>query len=820
MIRESLENKRIQMGIIITLLAIGFAAVATNLFINGTAKIGFSELDVYYSRAVINGEEDNSVITSRRVIEFETPVMTTLGEKYTLEYDVTNGSKNYDAKLQMNCTSDGNEFVSIKNTFNLDDLLKARTTRSGILVIKLIKPSTEDRTFNIQCQIDAEPIEREEPGGDEIVKEPKTLVETIMSKANDDSINEYDAGDKGEVYAFQHEETAQLKANTDYRFIGDVPNNYIIYDNDLFRIIGVFEDEDGIKRAKIVRDNYAKTVDDTSFKWNDQYYSQASATKPNELIYNTNWPDSELYNSYTKRVLTEGALEHADIVRWYLGASNSITESTTDYYNDERSNNVYGNNDKYIDAQVGLLNVSDYFYTYAYGVNDKCFNIPGQCAIPPSNQGASWLYKGSNEHFLNTMSDSQSVFILKPYGSDAIINQAVTSLSYIRDVVYLKPDTVSLKGDGSKDNPYTIESHDSTDFVTSFKNESLVSSDKIEKLVFVDSPTVPEDAIVSWDASNAQNGSIMEYTLDEDKNGMYELYIGKVGKVYTNHYTQNLFSFKNATKIENIEKFSTKNVKNMYFMFWGSGFIELDLSHFDTSAVQTFNNMFSQCKNLVSVKLENWDTKNAADMISMFNSCESLKELDLSQWDTSNLQKMYSMFEYCYAIEKINLHGWKTDKVSEMRQLFNYCQNLKELDISTFNTVNVTNMSYMFEKCDGLISLNLEHFNNQSLSDISRMFYGCSNLVDLKLGNNFFPVVNYASYLFYDCSKLNTTILLPHGFSQWTAMFVNTSIEEGAKTVLNYKSEAEAFVDAMIIQKDSNINSRGTANVVKGELIA
>jgi hypothetical protein len=86
-----MKNKK-SIIVLIVLLAVGFAAVSTTLVINGVIGLSFGELDVYYSKAVINGVEDNSVIKDKTHIEFDT-TMTLVGEKYRIDYDVTNGSK-------------------------------------------------------------------------------------------------------------------------------------------------------------------------------------------------------------------------------------------------------------------------------------------------------------------------------------------------------------------------------------------------------------------------------------------------------------------------------------------------------------------------------------------------------------------------------------------------------------------------------------------------------------------------------------------------------------------------------------------------------
>ena len=104
--------------LVVLLLAVGFAAVSTTLYINSSTNINPNQDDfnVYYSDAYVNGEKDLSVITDDTHIVFETE-LSTLGEKYVLDYEVANGSKNYDAELSMTCTS-SNDYLNIVNEFD------------------------------------------------------------------------------------------------------------------------------------------------------------------------------------------------------------------------------------------------------------------------------------------------------------------------------------------------------------------------------------------------------------------------------------------------------------------------------------------------------------------------------------------------------------------------------------------------------------------------------------------------------------------------------------------------------------------------------
>ena len=86
-----------------------------------------------------------------------------------------------------------------------------------------------------------------------------TGAETLVAKANPETLdyNNATADQKNQMWAFTHEATEQLKATTDYRYIGANPNNYVKFNDELWRIIGVFDVDDGTgkieKRMKIIR---------------------------------------------------------------------------------------------------------------------------------------------------------------------------------------------------------------------------------------------------------------------------------------------------------------------------------------------------------------------------------------------------------------------------------------------------------------------------------------------------------------------------------------------------------------------------------------
>jgi cytochrome c oxidase assembly protein Cox11 len=103
--------------VLVLLLAVGFAAVTTQLVINGTINIGANtsdfESNVKFHTASATGSANASVTgdtnaaasisSDGKTITFTTQILDTIGETSVLEYDVENGSQ-YDAQLgDMKC---------------------------------------------------------------------------------------------------------------------------------------------------------------------------------------------------------------------------------------------------------------------------------------------------------------------------------------------------------------------------------------------------------------------------------------------------------------------------------------------------------------------------------------------------------------------------------------------------------------------------------------------------------------------------------------------------------------------------------------------
>ena len=264
-----------------------------------------------------------------------------------------------------------------------------------------------------------------------------------------------------------------------------------------------------------------------------------------------------------------------------------------------------------------------------------------------------------------------------------------------------------------------------------------------------------ENAVESWDVSEANDGSVMAYAVLNDDGSTYTIYLQGNGKIIANKNSSYLFyDFVYLWSIEGLEYLDTSQVENMSYMFSDTYLLEeIDLSNFDTSQVKNMRGMFMYASNLTTLDLSNFDTSNVTDMSDMFHEC-TVSSLNLSNINTSNVTNMNNMFYKCYLLETLDLSSFDTSNVTDMSHMFQLCRKLTNLNIDTFDTSNVTNMFEMFSYCENLTSLNLSNFDTSKVTDMSYMFRNCSSLIYLNVSNFDTSNVTNMSYMFVSCSSL------------------------------------------------------------------
>ena len=300
-----------------------------------------------------------------------------------------------------------------------------------------------------------------------------------------------------------------------------------------------------------------------------------------------------------------------------------------------------------------------------------------------------------------------------------------------------------------------------------------------------------------------------------DKNADNTLYYySEANKILLNRDSSGMFwTIEEVTDID-VSTFDTSAVENMYDMFSNThNLISLDLSNFDTRNVTIMKDMFYNTYKLKTVNLSSFDTQNVTDMRGMFKDSRMLQPLDLSNFDTSKVTSMTGMFSGASALVSLDLSNFNTSNVTDMTSMFAKTTNLKNLNLVSFNTEKVRNMIAMFYGSDSLTSLDLSSFNTKNVINISYMFFGMDKITTINIVNFNTQNVENISYLFgTETGSVDnlTTIYVNNDFNtdkllQSENIFMNRyQLRGGAGSFLANPSDA----DKTWLRIDNPANSR------------
>ena len=310
-----------------------------------------------------------------------------------------------------------------------------------------------------------------------------TLVDTVKALNKGSS---WSAGASGVYYTNSHE----------YRYVGAEVNNYVKFNNDMYRIIGVFDSNSHGKSGEMVKLIRSRSLG--GYSWGVYNSSNTSsiysgykndwtgvATKVkanlnvllNEHFYNktntsstygpcTNWT----YYSYNTNYRTNSCSQivgygideslrgYIETTTWYLYGSGT-EQSKQNWYLCERGGNscTSANSGGYsptTDAKIGLMYLSDYLYASSYYTSSDATTASDSTYYFGNK---NWLYKGFE-------------WTLTPYASSpgTVWRIGIGAASYngtnhpfsARPTFYLKSSVYVTGGDGSFDNPFTLGCND------------------------------------------------------------------------------------------------------------------------------------------------------------------------------------------------------------------------------------------------------------------------------------------------------------------------------------------------------------------------
>ena len=291
-------------------------------------------------------------------------------------------------------------------------------------------------------------------------KTSNNIIELTVGKLKKADLNDLikladNKNDSG-LYKITHPKDTTLQIGndkdiTEYRYRGEDPKNYVSFNGETWRILGVFPTDDGTgkieNRIKIIRNESIK-----SDKWNtsssNNWINSSLNTYLNETYYNS------IKNDYKKMIVFS---------KYYLGNSSSNSLRADAMYGIERRNDS-----SYLLSKIGLMYASDYGYAASSLCNEQLEKYSSSVC-----KDTNWLYNLKVDEWLLNSRPGWSNVVYKVSSSGSIdpsdgsvcmgggtcksSSNGVEHLNYaIRPVLYLNKDVKIIGGTGTSDNMYQL----------------------------------------------------------------------------------------------------------------------------------------------------------------------------------------------------------------------------------------------------------------------------------------------------------------------------------------------------------------------------
>ena len=338
-------------------------------------------------------------------------------------------------------------------------------------------------------------------GGDGTSSNPYKLSINIQ-KATDKLIALTNNKDNSGLYTITHPKDTTLQIGndkdiTEYRYRGKDPKNYVKFNNETWRIIGVFPTDDGTgnieNRIKLIRNEsignkywddgttaYNYTQNDNLMLLQDNNKSKVEyLEKIDKYDVMLTVPDTSGSNNWARpaRLNTELNTTYLNSLdstsksmigqaKYYLGGknvtyNNGYADTPLQFYSYERkiSGSEYycnGSNPNNWVGKLGLMYLSDYGYASSNCENKKIYDNNSSSNDIRACNTTNWLFKGNTEWLLpQYASRSDAAFDI--FSDGYVYNDLVSPRQQgTRPVLYLTASVQIIDGDGTSSNPYTF----------------------------------------------------------------------------------------------------------------------------------------------------------------------------------------------------------------------------------------------------------------------------------------------------------------------------------------------------------------------------
>ena len=319
-------------------------------------------------------------------------------------------------------------------------------------------------------------------------KDANGITEDGLIKDGTGSINVKYLSNNNQKYNVKmlNQATDNLIADTEYdmydnlRYVGDNPNNYIIFNGELWRIIGLFNnvttiDDNGNEKIEQV----VKIIRGSSigkYKWNtsNSETERTSEDSSGDTCVVNNWATSSLskvLNDYYLNDISDESKQYVANVKWHTGTVDRSAYlnddiSVNDLYNLEKEDAYYTGDGCQRSStwvgKIGLIDISDYAFSKIDTLNESLTSIRDKFEY-------RWMYSSFLGHrAIWTITSDRSKKTGVVAIDNLLTNYFYTFVSIYNELdtypsLYLKADTLSLAGNGTAENPYIISHKNSFD---------------------------------------------------------------------------------------------------------------------------------------------------------------------------------------------------------------------------------------------------------------------------------------------------------------------------------------------------------------------
>ena len=238
------------------------------------------------------------------------------------------------------------------------------------------------------------------------------------------------------------------------RYIGANPNNYVSFNDELWRIIGVFNNIDNGRDTKETRLKIIK----------DEPYSSRMAWDTDNI---NDWTTASLQEELNTTYLNSIQSPYKEMIsnaKWNLGGTASYdTALASDWYGYERGTTVYSGRPTEWTGSIGLMYPSDYGYATSGGSSmnrasclaKELYNWDSSSYRDCKNN--DWLRDSSNYQWTLTPSSSYSSNVFYVYYSGLVDNSTVDYTNRaVSPALYLSSNVRISGGNGSENSPFEL----------------------------------------------------------------------------------------------------------------------------------------------------------------------------------------------------------------------------------------------------------------------------------------------------------------------------------------------------------------------------